>query len=216
MIYIRQREEGSSFVSKLGQYLLELLDCAVTVIQGNDCLPLSSDLLSNGTSSIVASFRSFAQSPIFSRQNDRNPVDVELYGAIMQLMERLLNALANVYEEYSSGAGGCKFDMTLEGLSACDTPIQNSFLADSNKSRIVDMELDLNEDSRDVDTLPVGGKTAGGAFSSVEKRKLGMISLISNFFSVLHTTWDILFKLLSKESDQMVNYTLFTHASFSR
>lgn len=203
-VWTRQREEVSSFVSKLGQYLLELLDCAVTVIQGNDCLPLGSDLLSDGTSSIVTSFRSFAQSPIFSRQNDRNPVNVELYGAIMQLMERLLNALANVYEEYSSGAGGCKFEMTPEGLSACDTPIQNSFPADSNKSRIVDMELDVNEDSRDVDTLPVVGKTASGVFSSVEKRKLGMISLISNFFSVLHTTWDILFKLLSKESDQMV------------
>lgn len=215
MIYIRQREEVSSFVSKLGQYLLELLDCAVTVIQGNDCLPLGSDLLSNGTSSIVTSFRSFAQSPIFSRQNDRNPVVVELYGAIMQLMERLLNALANVYEEYSSGAGGCKFEI-LEGISACDTPIQNSFPADSNKSRIVDMDLDVNEDSRDVDTFPIGGKTAGGVFSSVEKRKLGMISLISNFFSVLHTTWDILFKLLSKESSQMVNYTLFIHALFSR
>ncbi|PRQ24322.1 putative non-specific serine/threonine protein kinase [Rosa chinensis] len=195
-VLTRQREEVSSFVSKLGRYLLELLDFAVTVTQGNDCLALSSDLLSNGASSIVASFRSFAHSPIFSRQHDQNHVDAELYGAIMQVMERLLKAMSNVYEEFSSGAG--------ERLTACDTLKQYSFPADSNKSRIVDMELDVNEDTGDMDTLSDGGKTASGVFSSVKKWKLGMISLISNFFSVLHTTWDVLFKLLSKERDQMV------------
>lgn len=210
-IFIRQREEVSSFISKLGQCLLKLLDCAVTVTQGNDCPPLGSDLISFGTSSIVSSFRCFACSPIFIRQRDRYPVDAELYCAIMQVMERLLKAMSNVYEEYSSGPGGRRFEMNLQGLSAYDTSIQCSFPADSNKSRIVDMELDVNENMGDMDTLPDSGKTAG-VLSSVERWKLGMISLISNFFLVSHATWDVLFKLLSKESDQKVQHTLFTYA----
>lgn len=210
-IFIRQREEVSSFISKLGQCLLKLLDCAVTVTQGNDCPPLGSDLISNGTSSIVASFRCFACSPIFIRQRDRYPVDAELYCAIMQVMERLLKAMSNVYEKYSSGPGGRRFEMNLQGLSAYDTSIQCSFPADSNKSRIVDMELDVNEDTGEMDTSPDSGKTAG-VLSSVERWKLGMISLISNFFLVSHATWDVLFKLLSKESDQKVQHTLFTYA----
>ncbi|XP_034214644.1 serine/threonine-protein kinase ATM isoform X13 [Prunus dulcis] len=208
-VLTRQREEASSFLSKLGQYLLEWLNCAVHVTQGNhnDFLALGclgSDFASNGTSSIVASLRSFVYSPIFSRWKDQNHVDVELYGSIIQLMERLLKALAKVYEVYGNGVSSHKYDVALQDLSACDTQIQNSCPSGSQKSRIVDMELDVNEDSRDVDVLTVGGKIASRVSSSVEKWKLDMILLISDFFPVLHVTWDVLFELLLKESDQMV------------
>lgn len=193
------------------------------MIQGNqnDFLPLAclgSDLVSNGTSAIVASLRSFVHSPIFIKRKDQYQyhVDVELYGAIIHLMERLLKALVNVYAECSNGLSSHKFDVTLQDLSACDTQIPNSCPSGSNKSRIMDMELDVNEDSRDVDVLAAGGKIAGGVSSSVEKWKLGMISLMSNFFSVLKVTWDVLFELLSRESDQMVYYTLLfsTYVSY--
>ncbi|CAB4280796.1 unnamed protein product [Prunus armeniaca] len=208
-VLTRQREEASSFLSKLGQYLLEWLNCAVHVTQGNhnDFLALGclgSDFASNGTSSIVASLRSFVYSPIFSRWKDQNHVDVELYGSIIQLMERLLKALAKVYEVYGNGLSSHKYDVALQDLSACDIQIQNSCPSGSQKSRIVDMELDVNEDSRDVDVLTVGGKIASRVSSSVEKWKLDMILLISDFFPVLHVTWDVLFELLLKESDQMV------------
>ncbi|KAM1451845.1 hypothetical protein ACFX2I_038908 [Malus domestica] len=204
-ILTRQREEASLFLSKLGQYLLEWLDCAVKATQGNhnDILPLAclgSDLVSNGTSSIVASLKSFLYSPIFMRWRDQNHADVDLYGAIMQMMERLLKSLASVYEEYSSSASSHKFDVT-----------QQDFSSDRSKIRIMDMELDVNDDSKDVDVLTIGDKIGGGVSSSIEKWKLGMILLISNFFSVSHVTWDVLYDLLSKETDQMVreNILLF-------
>lgn len=129
------------------------------------------------------------------RWRDQNHADVDLYGAIMQMMERLLKALASVYEEYSSGASSHKFDVT-----------QQDFTSDRSKIRIMDMELDVNDDSKDVDVLTIGGKIGGGVSSSLEKWKLGMILLISNFFSVSHVTWDVLYDLLSKETDQMVCY----------
>ena len=70
------------------------------------------------------------------------------------------------------------------------------------------MELDVNEDSRDVDILTVGGKIATGISFSSEKWKFSMISVLSSFFSVLPiVTWDILFELMGKESDQKVNST---------
>lgn len=131
------------------------------------------------------------------RWRDQNHADVDLYGAIMQMMERLLKALASVYEEYSSGASSHKFDVT-----------QQDFSSDRSKIRIMDMELDMNDDSKDVDVLTIGGKIGGGVSSSIEKWKLGMILLISNFFSVSQVTWDVLYDLLSKETDQMVCYTV--------
>ena len=49
-------------------------------------------------------------------------------------------------------------------------------------------------------------KVGGDVSSSVEKWKMGMISLISSFFSASLLTWDILFKLMEKENDPKVDF----------
>lgn len=198
----------------MGNCLLELLDCALSVIQGNHndfrslgCL--GSDSIFGGTSSLAASLRSFICCPIFMKWRDQNDLDVFLYGSVVQSMEKLLKALAKLYEEYSECARNFDSEMILQDLSASDISVQNSFPSDSNKSRIMDVELDVNEDSRDVDILTVGGKIATGISFSSEKWKLGMISVISCFFPVLHAvTWDTLFELMGKESDRKVCSTL--------
>ncbi|KAL1153771.1 hypothetical protein V6Z11_A09G199000 [Gossypium hirsutum] len=66
----------------------------------------------------------------------------------------------------------------------------------------MDMELDVDEDGKDMTIQTSSGKTpSGGSFSAV-KWKLGMVSLISSFFLVLHDkTWDVLSNLLGKELD---------------
>ncbi|KAE8124229.1 hypothetical protein FH972_019134 [Carpinus fangiana] len=217
----RKSEEVSPFLSKMGNCLLELLDCALSVIQGNHndfgslgCL--GSDSFFGGTNSLAASLRSFICCPIFMKWRDQNDLDVFLYGSVAQSVEKLLKALAKLYKECSECASNFHSEMILQDLSTSDISVQNSFPSDSNKSRIMDLDLDVNEDSRDVDILTVGGKIATGISFSSEKWKLGMISVISCFFSVLHAvTWDTLFELMGKESDRKVRekilYNLCRH-----
>ena len=73
----------------------------------------------------------------------------------------------------------------------------------------------MNEDSRDVDILTVGGKIATGISFSSEKWKFSIISVILSFFSALPiVTWDILFELMGKESDQKVYSTYINLCKF--
>ena len=104
--FFRKSEEVSPFLSEMGKCLLELLDHARSVIQGNytnfrslSCL--GSDSIFGGTNTLVASLRSFICCPIFMKWRDQNHMVVFLYGSVMQSMERLLHALMKLYEEDS-------------------------------------------------------------------------------------------------------------------
>ncbi|CAK7328911.1 unnamed protein product [Dovyalis caffra] len=201
----KKGEEASPFLSKMSQYLLELLDCAVNAIHEN-----SNDLQALGCSgsisdynlktTLIASFRSFLCSLIHAKSRDETALDVVLYDAIIQSMERLLKALAELYNQFSE----CLRSPPQPDLPSSDAMFQISGPSGSN-TRIVDMELDVIEDTQDVDILPVGGIIGTGiSFSSV-KWKLGMISLISSFHSVLNfATWDVLFELMENERDNKV------------
>lgn len=203
-----------TFVSKMGQYLLELLDHAVNVIEETGCDFQSLGCTGSGLdciarSCLLASFRSLVSCPIFSRRGDENVMDTVLYGAIVQSMERLLKELAKLYEQFSERIRNPYSETMLSDSS--DTSLQISSLLDSSRSRIVDMELDVNEDSKDVDILNFGGKITIDTSFSMVKWKLGMVSLISSFFSVLDfVTWDILFELLGKEGETKV-YCIIAH-----
>ncbi|KAM6570000.1 hypothetical protein CsatB_017985 [Cannabis sativa] len=209
--FVRKGEGVSSFPSELGQCLLELLGHAVDVIQGipNDLssgCPSYDFIVSDRT--LVASFRSFVSSSLFAEQRDRNSTDIALYDAVIQSMERLLKALTKVYEEYCNSLTSLQSERFLQDLTASVIPAQDISQVDCNKSRILDLELDVSVDSGDVEVLSVGGKTGTGV-SSVEKWKMDMVSLISGFFSVpVIVTWDILFKLMEKECDLKVHETI--------
>uniref|UniRef100_A0A2C9VRS0 Serine/threonine-protein kinase ATM n=1 Tax=Manihot esculenta TaxID=3983 RepID=A0A2C9VRS0_MANES len=219
----RKRDEMLTFVSKMGQYLLELLDHAVNVIKETGCDFQSLGCMGSGLdciarSCLLASFRSLVSCPIFSRRGDENVMDTVLYGAIVQSMERLLTELAKLYEQFSERIRNPYSETMLSDSS--DTSLQISSLLDSSRSRIVDMELDVNEDSKDVDILNFGGKITIDTSFSMVKWKLGMVSLISSFFSVLDfVTWDVLFELLGKEGEtkvcENVLYLLCQHPHWS-
>ena len=120
---------------------------------------------------------------------DQNDLDVFLYGSVMQSMERLLHTLMKLYEEDSKCVRNFLFENILQDLSVSDNSVQNSFTSDSNKSRIVDKELYVNKDSRDVDILIVGGKIATGIFFSSEKWKYSIYQsflVFSQFYLLLH------------------------------
>ncbi|KAI9173943.1 hypothetical protein LWI28_009144 [Acer negundo] len=223
-LLIRKREEISSFPSKVGQHLLKLLDHAVNIIQENHsdlqslgCLGSNSDF--SGKSFLLTSFRSFICSPVFVKWREQDLLDAALFDVVIQSMERLLRSLVKLYELYSDCVENLQSELILSELSVSDMP-QVSSPSNINKSRILDVDLDANEVTKNVDILTASGGTAPGISYSAVKWKLDMILLISNFFSVLHVvTWDILFELLEKECDQEVRekilYNLCQHPYWS-
>ncbi|XP_034925984.1 serine/threonine-protein kinase ATM isoform X2 [Populus alba] len=215
-VLTRKGEEASPFLSKMSQYLLELLDHAVNAIQGNSndlqalgCSGSSSDY--NLKTTLIASFRSFVFSPIFVKSRDETALDVVLYDAITQSMERLLRELAEQYNQFSECVRSPHSDPSLPDLPSTDSKLQIHGPSGSN-TRIMDMELDVTEDTQNVDILPVGGIIGTSLSFSAVKWKLGMISLLSSFHPVLDfVTWDVLFELMQNERDNKVRENILYH-----
>ncbi|KAL5191985.1 Serine/threonine-protein kinase ATM [Glycine soja] len=208
------RKINVSFCSKLSQYLQLMLDNAVRIIQEDSDLRafscLGYDPTCDDMGPLVSSIHCFLASPIFNELSDQNLMGFAPFGELIQSVERLLKAFVNLYETYSHNLMNLQSDSVMQDMAATDS-IQSSCPNDSSKSRIMDMELDVNDDSREVDSLAVGKKVGGDVSSSVEKWKMGMISLISSFLSASLLTWDILFKLMEKENDPKVRGKILYH-----
>ncbi|KAI4336143.1 hypothetical protein L6164_014710 [Bauhinia variegata] len=209
------RKINVSFLSKLSQYLLAILDYAVNFIQQDrnvhslSCLGY--DYTFEETGPVVGSVRSFLSSPIFKEWRDQNKLDLLPVSEIIHSVERLLKAFVQLYEDYSQRVVSLQSEMVLQDIGATDN-VECSRPYDSNKTRIIDMELDVNDYSRDRDILTAGNNRSSGDSFSAQKWKMGMISLISSFFSVSHViTWDILFKLMENESDTKVQEKILYH-----
>ncbi|XP_031372225.1 serine/threonine-protein kinase ATM isoform X2 [Punica granatum] len=211
-VLTRQKEEVSPFLSKMVIALLELLDCATALIEetqnsfhSQGCLgPVS---LCDGTSSILSSFRIFVSSPIFTELRNEKALDAISYCVMKQSMERLLRAIIGLYE-----GNICKRSPQPDmDFSAAEMPESVRPIPD-NISRIMDMELDVDADFKDADIFSVGGKVTSGLAFSMEKWKLGMVSLLSCFLTVLHeATWNILYDLMKREENSKVHENMLHH-----
>ncbi|XP_054822227.1 serine/threonine-protein kinase ATM-like isoform X2 [Prosopis cineraria] len=209
------RKANVVFLSKLSQYVLLLLDHAVNIIQqDNDFRSLSclsNDSACDETRSVVASIRSFLFSPLFNEWRYQNAMEFVSFGEVIQYVERLLKALVKLYQDYSQRIINVQSEVIVQDVAATDG-IQSSLLCDSSKIRIMDVELDVNDDSVDVDILTAGKNITSGITFSAEKWKMGMVSLIACFFCVSQViTWDMLFNLLEDESDPKVRGKILHH-----
>lgn len=163
-------------------------------IEEHGCLASNSIFV--GLDLVIVSLRSLVCSPLFTKRGDQIAFDGTLHSTIIPTIERFVKILAKLYEKCSECIRNFQSDMV---------PLQNSFPVDSSQVRIMDMELDINEDSKNVNVIAVGGTISSGISFSRGKWKLDMISLLSNFFSVLpDVTWEILFDLMKKETDLKV------------
>ncbi|KAI3914770.1 hypothetical protein MKW98_002006 [Papaver atlanticum] len=215
-------DANSSFITKICELLVRLLQHAVSVINENinsirrhGCA--GSSLILDGTGSTLVSLKSLISSPVFSSGKDQNVFADVLSGAIVHAIEKLLRAFAKLFEQFGDGSRSEYSDIaTAELFSASETCPQGSYLLGGNRASIVDMELDVNEDSKDMDFTSKGIVTP---LSSV-KWKVDMISVMTIFFTVLPViTWEILFDLMHKENDSEVSeyilYILCKHLSGS-
>ncbi|KVH98208.1 Armadillo-type fold [Cynara cardunculus var. scolymus] len=151
----RFKEENISFLSKTGQYILEMLGHAASIIE-----KCSSDVGYgsfgglDGMDSILTSLKSFTGSPLFSYQEDDPP----FYNDVIQSFERLLKALTKLYEGFSDGTNNLQSEIDQPGWSIPDISVQESRSSKHNKMTVLDVELDADDDSKDVDIMSTGGE----------------------------------------------------------
>ncbi|KAL0417041.1 UNVERIFIED_CONTAM: Serine/threonine-protein kinase ATM [Sesamum latifolium] len=200
------------FFFKLGESMLELLGHAISVIDKtyngiiSGCLGLNS-IFSN-MELTVTSFKSFIRSPLLSKLQGKTDASAGIYPNIVQSAERLLKSLVKLYE----GCSGCRKNFhakitsqELSEIHSAHDPVPSN----SSKSLILDMELDMNSGSSDVDSLTIDGDQAAGVSISLLNQKLEILFIMSSFFSVLPSvTWEVLFNLKEKESDPKVHHPL--------
>ncbi|KAF5817319.1 putative non-specific serine/threonine protein kinase [Helianthus annuus] len=191
---LRLKEEKASFLTETGQYILEMLSHAVSLLEKSSSDIRSGCVGSNvgfdNMDSVSTSLKCFINSPLFTYQE----CDSTLYNAIIQSITRLLKALAKLYEGFFDDTTNLQSDWSNPDIS-----VQESHSLKGDKTMVLDMELDADDDYKDVDIISTGETSrASPAFNL----KLNIISLISNFFSILPVaTWDVLFSLTRIESD---------------
>ncbi|KAL8261037.1 hypothetical protein R6Q59_025086 [Mikania micrantha] len=189
---LRLKEEKASFLAEIGQCILEMLSHSVYLIEKysgdnrSSCVGFNVGV--DGMHSISTSLKSFISSPLFSYQEG----DSTFYSAIMQSIMMLLKAFTKLYEGL--------FDNLQSGWSNPDIYVQESHSLKGDKTTVLDMELDADDDYKDVDNISSGETSRASPTSFL---KLNIISLISSFFPILpDATWDVLFNLTRIESDQ--------------
>uniref|UniRef100_A0A803L8L9 non-specific serine/threonine protein kinase n=1 Tax=Chenopodium quinoa TaxID=63459 RepID=A0A803L8L9_CHEQI len=201
-----QKDEISSFRAKLGNCLSDLIESAVAIVQGSvkDVKThsfWSSNPSLDGTSSVVC-FKSFLSCPIFSDVGKEIAVDPVFRSSIVLCIERLLKAFSNLYLEFSNGDHNLQGETVSPEVSSFSSSGDKPFSLEGSKSRLIDMELDVADESSDV---VIDGTTGAGNFLTGSKLKVDTLSLMASCFSVLPmATWDILFDILSSERDSKV------------
>ncbi|XP_021718930.1 serine/threonine-protein kinase ATM-like isoform X2 [Chenopodium quinoa] len=204
-VLTRQKDEISPFRAKLGNCLSGLIESAVEIVQGSvkDVKThsfWSSNPSLDGTSSVVC-FKSFLSCPIFSDVGKEIAVDPVFRSSFVLCIERLLKAFSNLYLEFSIGDQNLQSETISPEVSSFSSSGDKPFSLEGSKSRLIDMELDVADESSDV----IDGTTGAGNFLTGSKLKVDTLSLMASCFSVLPmATWDILFEILSSERDSKV------------
>ncbi|KAK9119710.1 hypothetical protein Scep_017803 [Stephania cephalantha] len=204
---MRVCDENSLFITKMCSYLVELLQCAVSAVEKslNDLQSrgyLQPNPILDGTGILLVSIRGFVSSPLFSICKDQNNFNNALFRDISEVLERMLRALVKLFEEGCDAIRNASYDLVLPENFSSSVPCPNPNSLDSSKSRIIDIDLDMGENTKDMDVLAINGENLSGIppFSNVWR--FDMLAVIASFFSVLpDVTWEVMLNLIRREND---------------
>ncbi|KAK9117160.1 hypothetical protein Sjap_016107 [Stephania japonica] len=200
-------DENSLFITKMCSYLVELLQCAVSAVEKsrNDLQSrgyLQPNPVLDGMRTLLVSIRGFVSSPLFSICKDQNNFNNELFRDINEVLERLLRALVKLFEEGCDAMRNAPYDMVLPENFSSSVICPNPNSLDGSKSRIIDIDLDMGENTKDMDVLAINGENLSGIplFSNVWR--FDLVAVIASFFSVLpDVTWEVMLSLIRREND---------------
>lgn len=188
--------------SKSIGHISKLLDRAIVLFleKINDvCVNSCSGTNDHNFGSAAAPLRTFLSTPFFDYLRDQDAV---FNIGVEKSVEKLLRIMVNLFKEYSGFFKHIHPESVLVDLSSSDSSKQTSIPCGSRKSRIVDVELDASEASKDGTALLTS--------NMIRRWKLEILELVSSFLTVLPVpTWERLFDLMGKESDFQVCYIEF-------
>ncbi|XP_072965614.1 serine/threonine-protein kinase ATM isoform X2 [Typha angustifolia] len=214
-ILARQREETSSFFIIVLNYVSDVLNHIVSVLEDKcseiQCHGFSSiSSMFDSSGSILSSLRSLMSSPLFGLLKVNDGIDYEMLHRVIQLLEELLVVLSKLFAVLSTCANNLDGETDTEML-----PMSSVKLMEESNSlvkcrmRIVDIDLDANDGSRDIDASTASGSANIVIFSSPLQWKLELVSMITTFFSVSpNHVWETLFSLMEKENDYKVHESI--------
>ncbi|KAK8940153.1 hypothetical protein KSP40_PGU000175 [Platanthera guangdongensis] len=204
----RLREEKGVYYNKLLNYTVTLIDHITYLIDENCHEVRQHDSISNGcvfdgSGYTLSTLQNFISGPLFLLLKDKKHIDEDLLG-VLQSAENLLAALGRTFIVFSS----VKISF-YSGQEAQD--LQPPAFQESNSSvdgtvRIIDMDLDAEDGSRDTDSFISAKSNSLPTYSCIVQHKLALVFLISTFSYVSPVvTWKTLFDLLGKEDDAKIN-----------
>ncbi|CAI9106195.1 OLC1v1005280C2 [Oldenlandia corymbosa var. corymbosa] len=211
---VRSSEENSSFISKLSENIIEMVDHSVRIFEKtrNDvrCGCSASGDIINDMDNIVNSFKIFIGSPLFSQGRKHHNCDTVIYSGISKAIGRLLEGLSKLFDACPDHRSAIP-----PGVNHSDGSGSNDIHTDPSDNSldiIVDMELDVNNDPKSMDVTALGQTSTDVLVLTSLNLKMDVIYFISNFFSVLPSmTWDILFDILGKVSIPKVTENILFH-----
>ncbi|KAL5723782.1 non-specific serine/threonine protein kinase [Ranunculus cassubicifolius] len=213
-ISTRFEEKNSTFHTNLCQHVLKLFERAVCIIEEAQNNFESrgwggSYSFLDGTGSILVAVRGLVRCPLLSHLKYTAFLDDACCRDILQVIERFLDSLANLFKKCSDETRNVQFEM-LEWDPFTSVSGEHNFVpSDNNANRIVDVDFDMNDGSMATSALPTKRKSVAGTSVDSVKWKLDIIAVFASFFTVLPVmTWEILFDLIRKENDLKVCDTL--------
>lgn len=204
-----------AYMAKLFDFVSKLLDLVILKIeekccevQGSGCVGLS--FVFDASGSTLCAFHCLNSCPLFSLPKERNNFNYELLEPIIQSIESILVALAKLFVIISNCARNTISGICMQGLPLSPSTSFQEFSPMSGCGmQIVDMDLDVDGGSKNVDFLSASGNNKLVSSSPLQL-KLKLVSVISTFFSVSPLlTWQTLFDMIERETDDKVMHIFY-------
>ncbi|PKU80885.1 Serine/threonine-protein kinase ATM [Dendrobium catenatum] len=207
-IFSRLKDEKGLYYNKLLNYTVKLIDHIAYLIDENFHEvqrggSVSVGCMFDGSRSTFMSLQSFISGPLFRLFKDEKHIDTELL-QVIQSAEKILAVLGRSFTVFSNATVSLCSGLDAQALQL--PGFQESNSAFDGTARIMDVDLDAENCSRDADSFNSPTSNSSTMFYNPMQRKLTLVSVISSFSSVSpKLAWETLFELLGKEDDAKVN-----------
>lgn len=190
------------FVSKLLALIVCNIEEKCTEIQVCGSAGLCSVFEASG--SALPAFQCLMSCPLFSLSKERNYIDREPFEVVIQSIDNILTVLGKLFSIISDGTSNSQSGICTQRFPLSPS-LQEFSPMDESKAQIIDMDLDIDDGSKDTDTLNANGTNLITSFST-SQWKLKFVLMISTFFPVSPVlSWQTLFDIYEKENDNKVS-----------
>ncbi|KAI0497772.1 hypothetical protein KFK09_021007 [Dendrobium nobile] len=209
--FSRLKDEKGLYYNKLLNYTVKLIDHIAYLIDENFHEvqrggSVSVGCMFDGSRSTFMSLQSFISGPLFRLFKDEKHIDTELL-QVIQSAEKILAVLGRSFTVFSNVTVSLCSGLDAQALQL--PGFQESNSAFDGTARIMDVDLDAENCSRDADSFNSPTSNSSTMFYNPMQRKLTLVSVISSFSSVSpKLAWETLFDLLGKEDDAKVSESI--------